>query len=143
MDDAPDEANHIGIYSLLSRETTTSRFTELQKRYETTTAQQFGTYSAYAYDLQFVIMKTMLQTQSVAGKDIIALQSPTCMDTFGVAGWDRLDEFGDRFAPPYDVWGFYPGDDKPSVSKIMAQYDPDSQVTTFMVEQLGFTPIGP
>jgi len=143
MDDAPNEANHIGIYSLLSRETTTSRFLEIQKRYETTTAQQFGTYSAYSYDLQFVIMASMLQTQSEAGEDIVSLQAPICMNTFGVAGWSRLDEFGDRFAPPYDVWGFYPGDDKPSVSKIMAQYDPDSQTTTFNTAVLGYTPIGP
>ena len=33
MDDAPEEANHIGIYSFLSRETMTSRYLDLQARY--------------------------------------------------------------------------------------------------------------
>ena len=92
----------------------------------------------------------MLQAQSQAGKDILDLQDPICLNTFGVAGWSRLDEFGDRFAPPYDVWGFFPGTnvgspntEKASVSIIMAQYDPDSQVTVFRPDVLGYTPIGP
>jgi len=143
MDDAPAEANHIGIYSLLSRETTTTRFTELQKKYETLTSQQFSTYSAYSYDIGLVLVQSMLQAQSSSGKDILALQAPICGNTFGVAGWDRLDQFGDRFAPPYDVWGFFAGDTKASVSKIMAQYDPDTQTTVFDTTLLGFTPIGP
>jgi hypothetical protein len=62
---------------------------------------------------------------------------------FGVSGWCKLDSYGDRAAPPYDVWGFYPGDTKASVSKIMAQYDPDLIKTTFITSVLGYTPIGP
>jgi branched-chain amino acid transport system substrate-binding protein len=150
MDDAPDEANHIGIYSFLSRETITSRYLDLQSRYTALTAQQFSTYSAYSYDIGSVLATSVLQAQSQAGKDILDLQSPICLNTFGVAGWSRLDEFGDRFAPPYDVWGFFPGTNpgspntaKASVSIIMAQYDPDTQVTTFRPDVLGYTPIGP
>jgi len=150
MDDAPDEANHIGIYSFLSRETITSRYLDLQSRYTALTAQQFSTYSAYSYDIGSVLATSVLQAQSQAGKDILDLQSPICLNTFGVAGWSRLDEFGDRFAPPYDVWGFFPGTnpgspntEKASVSIIMAQYDPDTQVTTFRPDVLGYTPIGP
>lgn len=143
MDDAPDEANHIGVYSLLSRETTTPLFLSLQEKYTAMTQQQFSTYSAYSYDIGFVLMQAILQTQSQAGKDIVGLQGPISYNTWGAAGWDRLNEYGDREAPPYDVWGFYPGDTKASVSKIMAQYDPDFQKTTFLVDILGYTPIGP
>ncbi len=150
MDDAPDEANHIGIYSLLSRETVTSRYLDIQARYNALTAQQYSTYSAYSYDIGLVLASSILQAQSEAGADILDLQAPICLNTFGVAGWSRLDEFGDRFAPPYDVWGFFPGTnagspnaEKASVSIIMAQYDPDSQVTNFDTTVLGYTPIGP
>jgi branched-chain amino acid transport system substrate-binding protein len=150
MDDAPEEVNHIGIYSLLSRETVTSRFLDLSQRYTAITAQQFSTYSAYGYDVGFVLATSVLQAQSQAGEDILDLQAPICLNTFGVAGWSRLDEFGDRFAPPYDVWGFYPGTntgspnpEKASVSIIMAQYDPDSKTTVFNPAVLGYTPIGP
>ena len=108
MDDAPEESNHIGIYSFLSRETVTSRFLDLQARYTALTAQQFSTYSAYSYDVGIVLATSVMQAQSQAGKDILDLQAPICLNTFGVAGWSRLDEFGDRFAPPYDVLGLLP-----------------------------------
>ena len=47
MDDSPDEANHIGIYSLLSRETLTPLYQTLEKEYVALTKQQYSTYSAY------------------------------------------------------------------------------------------------
>ncbi len=143
MDDSPEEANHIGIYSLLSRETPTPLFAQLEAEYTTLTKQQFSTYSAYSYDIGMVIAITMFQAQSQKADDIVDLQIPTCSQFFGAAGWSKLEPSGDRVAPPYDVWGFYPGTDKASVSKIMAQYDPILQKTTFDTGLLGFTFIGP
>jgi hypothetical protein len=90
-----------------------------------------------------VIAITMFQAQSQKADDIVALQAPTSAQFFGAAGWSKLDPTGDRAPPPYDVWGFFPGTDKASVSKIMAQYDPDFKATTFITSVLGFTPIGP
>jgi branched-chain amino acid transport system substrate-binding protein len=147
MDDSPDEANHIGIYSLLSRETPTVLFEDLQTRYVALTKQQFTTYNAYSYDIWQVVSKAMYQTQSTSGAVLVPYQKPTSDQYFGAAGWSKLDDFGDRAAPPYDVWGFYPGADygqaKPSISVIMAQYDPDFHKTTFVTSVLGYTPIGP
>ncbi len=143
MDDAPEEANHIGIYSLLSRETLTPLYSQLEAEYTALTKQQFSSYTAYGYDVGMVIAITMFQAQSQKADDIVALQAPTCAQFFGAAGWSKLDPTGDRAPPPYDVWGFYPGATKASVSKIMAQYDPDFQKTTFDTGILGFTPIGP
>jgi len=150
MDDAPDEANHIGIYSMLSRETLTTRYTDIEKQYIALTSQQYSTYSAYSIDVGYVMATSVLETQSVKGSDVVNLQAPISLNTFGIGGWCRLNEFGDRFAPPYDCWGFFPGTNtgspntsKPSVSIIMAQYDPDTQTTTFFPDVLGYTPIGP
>jgi branched-chain amino acid transport system substrate-binding protein len=149
MDDAPEEANHIGIYSLLSRETPTPLYYDLEARYVALTKQQYGTYSAYAYDIASVLVQTITAAQSDDGQTIVPLQTPYSNQLFGAAGWSQLDEFGDRAAPPYDVWGFYPGSmasppvDKASVSLIMAQYDPVFKKTTFVTSILGYTPIGP
>ena len=143
MDDAPDEANHIGIYSLLSRETLTPLYIDLEKEYVALTKQQYGTYSAYSYDIWQVITSTMYKTQSTSGAVLVPYQKPTSDQFFGAAGWSKLDEFGDRAGPPYDAWGFYPSADKPSVSVIMAQYEPDFRKTTFIPSVLGYTPIGP
>ncbi|MFA5868804.1 MAG: ABC transporter substrate-binding protein [Candidatus Bathyarchaeia archaeon] len=143
MDDAPEEANAIGIYSLLSRETVTPLFQQLETEYTALVKQQYSTYTAYVYDIAMVLENTMLMAQSSKANDIIALQAPFANQFFGAAGWSKLDATGDRAAPPYDVWGFFPGDTKPSVSKIMAQYDPDFEKTTFITSVLGYTPIGP
>ncbi len=150
MDDSPSEANHIGIYSLLSRQTITSRYTAIESQYVALTSQQYSSYQAYSYDIGIVIATSTLEAQSQAGRDVVNLQAPVALNTFGVAGWCRLDEFGDRFPPPYDVWGFFPGSNvgspeptKASVSIIMATYDPDTQKTTFVPTVLGYTPIGP
>jgi len=150
MDASPTQANHMGFYSLLSRETSTPLFQSLEKRYVGLTKQQFTTYNAYAYDLFTVITGTMYQTQSTSGAVLVPLQKAASDQLFGSAGWSKLDQFGDRAAPPYDVWGFYPGNTpgspdltKASVSIIAAQYDPDFKKTTFIVPVLGYTPIGP
>ena len=143
MDDAPNEANHIGIYSLLSRQTLTPLYTSIEKRYTALTKQQFGTYNAYSYDIATVIAYSMFQTKSQSGATLVPLQKAVADTTFGAAGWSRLDDYGDRSGPAYDVWGFYPGATKASVSVIMAQFEPDTQKTTFLTSVLGFTPIGP
>ncbi len=149
MDDAPEEANHIGIYSFLSRETPTPLYFDLEARYTALTKQQFSAYTAYGYDVAGVLVQTITATQSDYGQTLVPLQTPYCAQYYGAAGWSQLDEFGDRAAPPYDVWGFYPGSmasppvDKASVSIIMAQYDPVFQKTVFVPSILGYTPIGP
>jgi branched-chain amino acid transport system substrate-binding protein len=149
MDDAPDEANHIGIYSFLSRETITPLYNDLESRYVALTKQQFSTYTAYSFDIAMVITNSMYQTQSTSGAVLVPLQKPTADQTFGSAGSCRLDETGDRIGPAYDVWGFYPSPTKPSISIIMAQYNPDAEEvkegegTVFFPAVLGYTPIGP
>jgi len=150
MDSSPTQANHMGFYSLLSRETITPLFNSLEKRYVALTKQQFSTYRAYAYDIWTLIPQTMFQTQSTSGATLVPLQMAASNQLFGCAGWSKLDAFGDRAAPPYDVWGFYDGNHagsptpgKASVSIVCMQYDPDFQKTTFIEPVLGFKPIGP
>jgi branched-chain amino acid transport system substrate-binding protein len=143
MDDAPDEANHIGFYSLLSRETITPLYSQLESRYVALTKQQFSTYSAYLYDAAFAIAKSVIETGSTDASKVSAAFPVICNNMYGASGWCRLDSYGDRVGSPYDVWGFYPSATKASGSVIMAQYDPDLHKTTFFPSVLGYTPIGP
>ena len=149
MDDAPDESNHIGFYSLLSQQTLTPLYNSLDSRYTAATKQQFNAYQAYSYDIAIVLTSSMYQSQSTDGAVLVPLQKPTADQTFGAAGSCRLDATGDRIGPAYDVWGFYPSAAKPSVSVIMAGYNPDTEEikegtgTFFLPAVLGFTPPGP
>ncbi len=124
MDDAPDEANHISFYSLLSRPEITTLYSSLEKRYEDLTNQQFNSYQVYSYDIALVISNTIYQTQSQSGAVLVPLQKPTADRMFGAAGSCGLDEFGDRLGPSYDIWRFEPSATKASVSVIVGQYDP-------------------
>jgi branched-chain amino acid transport system substrate-binding protein len=124
MDDAPDEANHIGFYSLLARPEITPLYNSLENRYESLTKQQYSSYQAYSYDISLVIVNTMYQAQSTSGAVLVPLQKPTADRTFGAAGSCGLNEFGDRLGPSYDIWRFEPSATKVSVSIIVGQYDP-------------------
>jgi len=149
MADAPEEANHIGIYNLLSRETLTPLYKQLESKYVALTKQQYGTYNAYLYDAAFAIVKAVIETNSTDASKVSAAFPNICNKMYGASGWCRLDSAGDRAAPPCDVWGFYPGSKKASVSVIMAQYNPDAEEiaegrgTVFFPAILGYTPIGP
>jgi ABC-type branched-subunit amino acid transport system substrate-binding protein len=143
MDDSPNEANHIGVYGIIPHEVRTARYVDLETRYIAVTGRQFSTYWAYSYDIGLVLTSSILQAQSTSGKDVLALQIPICLNTQGTTGSLRLNQFGDRFPPTYDIWGFYPGETKTSVSKLVGQYDPDTKNTVFYPEILGFTPLGP
>jgi ABC-type branched-subunit amino acid transport system substrate-binding protein len=127
MDDAPDEANHIGFYSLLARPEITTLYNSLENRYEDLTKQQYSSYQAYSYDISLVISNTIYQTQSTAGAVLVPLQKPTADRTFGATGSCRLDEFGDRLGPSYDIWWFEPSATKASVSRVVGQYNPDAE----------------
>lgn len=143
MDDAPMEANHVGLYSLLARDTLTPKFFELQEKYVKFTNQQFSTYSAYVYDAALAIVNSVFETGSTDAGIISAAFPTICYKLFGATGWCRLNSAGDRYTPPYDVWGFFPSKIKASVSQIMAQYEPDFRTTTFSPSVLGYTPLGP
>jgi len=150
MDDSPEESNHIGVYSFYSRETTTPLYYDLEERYTALTNQAYGSYSAYSFDIAQVMVQSFTAAQSDEGQTLVPLQKIYADQLYGAAGWAALDEFGDRAAPPYDVWGFYPGEmdtppqaGRPSVSIIMAQYDPVFRKSTFVTGILGYTPPGP
>ncbi|MCX6653731.1 MAG: ABC transporter substrate-binding protein [Candidatus Bathyarchaeota archaeon] len=143
MDASPTQANHVGFYSLLANYNITPSYLTIEQRYVLLTKQQFSMYSAYLYDAAFAITKAVLETGTTDASKVSAAFPVICNNMYGISGWCKLDLNGDRASPKYDVWGFYPGQSKPSVSVIMAQYDPDTQKTTFIPSVLGYTPIGP
>jgi branched-chain amino acid transport system substrate-binding protein len=127
MDDAPEVASHIGVYCLVAHVTQTPLYAQLKNRYENLTKQQFGVNQAFSYDIAMVISNSMYQMQSTDGALLVPLQKPTSDRMFGSTGSLRLDDFGDRNNPSYDIWGFYPSPTQGTVSKIIGQYNPDAE----------------
>jgi len=153
MDDAPQQVNHMRIFSMQAQSPESSMFNTLKNKYEALTKQQYTAYRAYEYDIEFIIARSMISAQSSAGADIVPLQMQTALGTWGAGGWCQLNEFGDRAAPPFNVWFYAPGvvagttTPKASASYIGGVYNPDTGVMTWLTgtlqTNLGYVPAGP
>ncbi len=140
IDDAPTHADKLSIYSTLAAPAASEKYSTLWDRYFALVSQPFDYYSACSYDIGTVLMMTMFEKQSDVATDIIALQSPTCYDTWGASGWCRLNADGDRLAGNYDIWG-YKGDPCENIS--FGFYNGVNGQVTWDTAALGFTPLGP
>jgi len=153
MDDAPEQVNHMRVFSLMAQSPESSKFNALKARYEALTNQQYTAYSAYAYDINFVMATSVVMAQSAAGEDIVGLQLGVADATWGAGGWCHLTPDGDRAAPPFNVWFYAPGveagtgEAKASVSNIGGVYNTDTKVMTWdsgmLMSKLGYVPAGP
>jgi branched-chain amino acid transport system substrate-binding protein len=143
MDDAPEQANHMKIYSLMAQSPTSSKFNNLKARFVAITNQQYTAYSAYSYDVGFVLLDSILQAQSTDATEVIPLQIAVANNLYGAGGWCQMNEYGDRAAPTFDIWFYAPSADKASFSYLAGSYNPDNGVTAWDAATLGFTPAGP
>jgi branched-chain amino acid transport system substrate-binding protein len=132
MDSAPLEANHVKLLSLIAQKPSTSKYVELESRYTAVTHDDFTIYQAYIYDAAWVVAKSILETGSYDAEKAAAILPSLCEDFHGVSSWCRLNEYGDRAPPPYDVWGYAPGIDKPSESYVAGIYTPDTKLMTWL-----------
>lgn len=105
-DYAPVHANKLKILSTYAAPGKSEKFMALFNRYQALTNRPLGYYDACANDLYFVMLESVLDTQSVDPKVLLPLQMSICYDTWGASGWTQLNEAGDRQASNYDIWGF-------------------------------------
>jgi len=153
MDDAPEQVNHMRTFSLMAQNPESSKFYNLKARYEALTNQQYTAYSAYAYDVEFISAQSVVMAQSTSGSDVVPLQMSVADATWGAGGWCHLNEYGDRAAPPFNIWFYAPGleagtgNPVASVSYVGGVYNPDTKVTTWdtgvLQANLGYLPAGP
>jgi len=153
MDDAPDQVNHMRVFSMMAKDPASSIFNALKTRYEGLTKQQYTAYSAYAYDIEFISAQSVVQAQSTAGADVLALQMPVANLMWGAGGWCQLNEYGDRAPPLFNIWFYAPGfvagttTPKASVAYVGGVYNPDTKTMTWdngvLQANLGYVPLGP
>ena len=141
IDDAPTQAEHLKIYSTYAAPAESELFNALYDRFYDLVSQPFGYYSACAYDVGWILTKTVTESQSTDALDIIPLQRPTAYTQWGASGWNRLNEDGDRYASNYQIWGY--GDLGEGLQNVVyGLYDSTADVVTWDTEALGFTPSG-
>jgi branched-chain amino acid transport system substrate-binding protein len=106
IEDAGVQGAQMKLMSLLASASTTPKFIDLENRYVALTKLAYSSYSAYQYDVGFILMSSILAKQSSAGVDIYPLQMDAAWNTFGGGGWCQLNEYGDRAAAFFDIWGY-------------------------------------
>ena len=138
-DDAPEPAVHLKIHSTYAAPAETEKFNDLYSRYYDLVSQPFGYYSACSYDIGWILVDTIMSAQSESAMDIIPLQSTAAFNSFGASGWNRLDEYDDRYGSNYQIWSYkYDGDVvKPYVSGL---YDAITGQVTWYTDAMGYTP---
>jgi branched-chain amino acid transport system substrate-binding protein len=122
---APLEANHLKLFSPLARAPDSALFRKLGERFVEATGTDFSVYYANLYDTAFVLVRTILETGSDNATEVTAALPGVCESTYGASGWLRLNEYGDRAPPPFDIW-YYSSDAKPGGSQVAGVYDPET-----------------
>jgi branched-chain amino acid transport system substrate-binding protein len=136
LDEVPEEADHLKIFSTYSAPERSSKYNDMAERYTALTESIFGFYQACATDIAWVIAQAVLETQSsdarpLVATDIIEVIPDITSRFFGYSGWCLLNENGDRFASNYDIWGYGYVNGEPS-SIIYGLYDAATgQITWF------------
>jgi branched-chain amino acid transport system substrate-binding protein len=110
-DDAPEQVEHLKVHSTYAAPADSDKFNDLYERYFALVAQPFGYYSACSYDIGWVLMESMMNTQSLDATVLIPVQHRTAYNNFGASGWNQLNEDGDRYGSNYQIWSYkYDGD---------------------------------
>ena len=106
LTDSPQAAVDQIYYSLMAGAPSTTKWNNLEDRYEPVANLQLSAYDAFMYDIGTVVIDSMLQAQSQNAQDIIKLQSTVSGNTYGVGGWCLLQDTGDRAPPVFNIWGY-------------------------------------
>ena len=110
-DDAPEQVVHLKVHSTYAAPADSDKFNDLYERYFALVAQPFGYYSACSYDIGWVLVESIMNTQSLDATVLIPVQHTTAYNNFGASGWNQLNEDGDRYGSNYQIWSYkYDGD---------------------------------
>ncbi len=125
VDGGAGEANRLRVFGISPREPSNTLYDGQRYRFENLTKLPFSVEDAYSYDIGFLIVNTIVLAQSHRADDIVALQSPTAYSTFGATGWERLNGYGDRSPPPFDVWYYASFTGGAAHRRLVGTYDPE------------------
>jgi branched-chain amino acid transport system substrate-binding protein len=142
LDDAPDEAVHLMIYSTLASPASSEKYWTLADRYFDEVGYAYGYYTACTYDIAWILAQAMLEAQSTDAMDIIDLMDPIAYNTWGASGWCRINEDGDRYAGNYDIWGYGLVDGEANFVNY-GYFDGVSGQVAWDTAAMGYVPTGP
>jgi branched-chain amino acid transport system substrate-binding protein len=140
---APMEANHLKLFSLLPDEPDSQKYIEIKERCMNATGGTFNVYYAYLYDSAFALARAIIETGSDNASKITAALPGICESTIGASGWLKLNRFGDRAPPPFTIWYYAPGAETPSDSYVAGTYRNDTNQKIWNTRSSDYVVRGP
>lgn len=112
LNEAPDEAVHVKLYSTRAAPTYSSKYYEMAERYESVTGNEYDFYPSCQADAAWLLAMSVMETRSTSGKpqllgtDVAEVFPDVASRYFGYSGWCLLNEAGDRMRTDYNIWGY-------------------------------------
>lgn len=131
LEDAPDQAVYLKLYSPWNAPPSSPKYEDFVVRYEALTGEEPNYYVANEFDAAWLIAQAVLETRpTVVGRrsrhydatDIIKVLPDIASRYYGYSGDCLLNEAGDRLPGSYDIWGYYMDNGDPSFKKY-GKYD--------------------
>ncbi len=101
--DAPDQSLATVHISTIYAPTKSAKWIEYSEKYRSITGEDPGAYGAAFYDAVWVAALSIIEAGVYDGEVIKEVVPYVANNYFGVTGWCRLDETGDRAAADYSV----------------------------------------
>jgi len=106
IDQCPEIGLQLGCWSPLAAPAYSPMWDSLEEKMFDLTGIYLGFYGGCQYDCAWILAEAVLQAGSTDAHDIIPILPDVSNHYFGITGWCKLDENGDRAPPNYDVWGY-------------------------------------
>ena len=140
-DDSPTQAAHLQLPSTVAAPAISPKFRELNATYFPLAGQVLSYYSSCTYDIAWVILEAVLETQGVVAEDIIPFIHPITDKSYGTSGWLKLNTDGDRFPPDYEIWGYGTVGGR-TEHVLYGKYFTNYGTVEWYTDRLGFEPPG-
>lgn len=106
IEDAPEAASYLGLFSILTTAPESTEYRQLETRYTAESGYSLGYYDSLFYDACWLYALSVLEAGSDNALDVKAVIEDVASTYEGVSGICTLDENGDRLHSDYDIWGY-------------------------------------
>jgi len=134
LDNAPEESDHLKIFSTVAALPDSKNYVNLYARYYAVTSQPLGFYTATYYDACWLYALSIIMEGTADPIAVKSVLPSVAANYMGVSGWCKLNEAGDRYTSNYDIWGYGYESGEPSFIKY-GYYDGISGKVMWMREK--------
>ena len=128
VDNVPEQASKVKLFSTFAGPLESSKFIETYNRYYEKTTQPFGIYSAAVYDICWIYTLSILASSSINPEILVKVIPEVANNYLGTSGICKLNEDGDRYSCNYQIWGYENKEGTPGVRVFGKYNDIDDRV---------------